>query len=227
MPKIDYPSFAKKYTSDPDKFPFGIRIYVGAQGEGKTLSMIHDLRDIYNTFDDCYIVSNIKLNIPVDYTFFIGIDGLVNALDDIEKNHLKHVIILLDEGLTYFAENGGIDPALMSKITQNRKNRRFFMISTQQFTRLNNRIRDFSTESVLCSHFMNIQINQIRDDQKLAWDKNQMAYIGPKKYTTVFKRNNDLFKLYDTYQVIKIDKKLKMGGTLGAKSPPFPLAVKK
>lgn len=228
MMRIDFPTFAKRYTPDKDKFPFGMRLYLGEQGCGKTLSMIYDMKKIYNSFDDVSIVSNVKLNLPHDitYQYFTDVIGLIQSLDFVEKQSLKHVVVIIDEGLTYFAENGGIDPALMSKITQNRKNRRFMMISTQKFERLNNRLRDFSLESVDCRHIGNIQYNVVRDDRKLAWDKTLMCYTAPKKYSYVFKRNNELFRLYDTFQVINLDTKTKTGSLLGDKAPPSQPVVK-
>ena len=228
--KIDWPTFIKRRTPDRDKFPFGIRIYDAPQGMGKSLSMCYDMRKIYNAFDDVSIVSNIKLNLPknITYQFYNDVEGLIQCLDYVEQQGLRHVLVLIDEGLTYFAENGGIDPALMSKITQNRKNRRFIMISTQKFTRLNNRLRDFSMETVQCTHFGPIQVNRVRDDTKLVWDKNEMDYVGVKKYTYVFKRNNELFNLYDTNQIIKVNTKIKTGSLLGDKSPPIqPVGEKK
>lgn len=221
--KIDFPTFVKKYTADKDKFPYGMRLYLGEQGSGKSLSMIYDMKNIYNRFDDVSIISNIKLNLPnkVEYQYYVDVEGLIDSLEYAEQQNQKHVIVLIDEGLTYFAENGGIDPALMSKITQNRKNRRFMMISTQKFERLNNRLRDFSLESVDCRHFGNIQYNVIRDDQKLSWDKTLMQYTAPKKGSYMFKRNNELFRLYDTFQVIKLNTKTKTGSLLGSKSPPI------
>lgn len=220
--KIDFKTFFKRRTPDRDKFPFGIRIYDAPQGQGKSLSMVYDMRKIYNAFDDVSIISNIKLNLPsnITYQFYSDVKSLIDCLDYAESEGLRHVIVLIDEGLTYFAENGGIDPALMSKITQNRKNRRFLMISTQKFTRLNNRLRDFSLETVQCSHFGPIQINRVRDDTKLVWDKTEMDFVGIKKYTYIFKRNNELFRLYDTNQIIKLDTKTKTGSILGDKSPP-------
>lgn len=224
--RIDFPTFIKRYTPDKDKFPFGMRLYLGEQGSGKSLTMIYDLRKIYNQFGDVSIISNIKLNLPadVDYQYYNDVQGLIDCIDYVEQQRIKHVLILIDEGLTYFAENGGIDPALMSKITQNRKNRRLMMISTQKFERLNNRLRDFSLESVDCRHFGNIQYNIVRDDQKLAWDRELMRYTAPKKYSYVFKRNNELFRLYDTFQVIKLDTNTKTGSLLGDKSPPVSLS---
>lgn len=225
--KIDLPTFLKHYTAETDKFPFGIRLYDAYFGGGKTLSMIYDMRKIYNEYNDTHIISNIKLNLPesVDYEYFNDPDTLIAILNRVQSENRKHVLVMIDEGLSYFAENGGIDPALMNSITQSRKNRTFIMISVQKFKRLNNRLRDFSKETVQCTNFGRIQINRVRDDAKLKWDKEVMDFVGEKKYTYVFKRNDDLFKFYDTNQIIKLDKEIKTGSLLGEKPPPATPAV--
>lgn len=220
--RVDFPTFLKRYTREKDRFPFGIRLYDGVQGAGKSLSMVYDMRKIYNEWNDTCIVSNIKLVLPkeVDYRYYEEVDELINILNVIEYEQKRHVLVIIDEGLTYFAENGGIDPALMNKITQNRKNRRLIMISVQKFKRLNNRLRDFSMETVVCSNLGFVQINQVRDDKNLKWDKEAMDFLGEKKYTYIFKRNDDLFRFYDTNQIIKLNKDIHTGGLLGDKPPP-------
>lgn len=201
--KIYGRTFFKKYTKEDDNFPFGIRLYDGVQGSGKSLSMVFDTLELLKLYPDTKVISNMGILGLENIVYYTTVDELINAIN---TNVAKHTIVLIDEGLTYFAENTGIDPAFMSQITQNRKNRRLIMISTQKFKRLNNRIRDFSLETVKCRSFLNFQVNIVRDDQSVHWDKEEMDFIGQKKYIYVFKRNNDLFNKYDTYQNIKLQK---------------------
>ena len=115
----------------------------------------------------------------------------------------------------------------MNKITQNRKCRRFMMLATQKFKRVNNRLRDFSLETVICKHFWFLQINIVRDDTSLHWDKNEMDFVGNKKYVYIFKRNNLLFNSFDTYDSVKLDKNLKTTSLLTpATAPPPSLELK-
>lgn len=223
--RIDWRSFRKKYTKDEDNFPFGIRFYDAAQGGGKTLSMVHDALQLKKEFPDMVTISNVIIkNLPDQYNFDT-VDELIHLLEESQKN--THTLVIIDEALTYFAENGGIDPALMNKITQNRKCRRFMMLATQKFKRVNNRLRDFSLETVKCSNFWFFQINSVRDDTTLHWDKEEMDFIGSKKYTYIFKRNNELFNSYDTFASVHLDKNLNSSSLLVAAAPPPPQTEKR
>lgn len=224
--KIDWRSFKKKYTKDDDGFPFGIRFYDAAQGGGKTLSMVHDALQLKEHYPDMITISNVIIKGLKNQFNFDTVDELINLLEFSQQN--KHTLVIIDEALTYFAENGGIDPSLMNKITQNRKCRRFMMLATQKFKRVNNRLRDFSLETVKCCHFWFIQINVVRDDTTLHWDKEEMDFIGDKKYIYIFKRNNDLFNSFDTFASVKIDKNLNSSSLfIPAAAPPPPQVEKR
>lgn len=219
--QIDWRSFTKKYTKDKDGFPFGIRFYDAAQGGGKTLSMVHDALELKKDYPDMITISNVIIKGLPNQKNFDSVDELIYLLE-LSQEH-KHTLVIIDEALTYFAENGGIDPALMNKITQNRKCRRFMMLATQKFKRVNNRLRDFSLETVKCMHFWFIQINVVRDDTTLHWDKDEMDFVGNKKYIYVFKRNNDLFNSFNTFASIKIDKNINTNNLFSpAAAPPPP-----
>lgn len=223
--RIDWRSFTKKYTSDKDHFPFGMRFYDSPQGGGKTLSMVHDALELKKEYPDMITISNVMIKGLKNQKNFDSVDELIYLLELSED--LKHTLIIIDEALTYFAENGGIDPALMNKITQNRKCRRFMMLATQKFKRVNNRLRDFSLETVKCIHFWFIQINIVRDDTSLHWDKEEMDFVGNKKYIYIFKRNNELFNCYDTFATIKIDKNINTNNLFSPATAPPPSQEKR
>ena len=217
--KIDWRSFRYRFIKDKDTFPFSIRFYDAPQGGGKTLSMVHDVLELKKAFPDTQIFSNVKI-LCSDVHLYSSIDDLIEVFKI--TGQIKHSIILIDEALSYFAENGGIDPAIMSEVTQSRKCRRFIMISTQKFSRVNNRLRDFSLETVKCRNILGcIQYNIVRSDEKLRWDKEEMDFVGDKKYSYIFKRNKKLFNSYDTYQKINISKDIK-ANYLFAERPPAP-----
>ena len=220
--KVDFSTFPVSRHSDKDKFPFGIWIYEGAQGSGKTLSMVYDLKKYLAEFPDIFVLSNVKLFIDglssADIRYFSTVDELLELLPDTAL--AKHSVVILDEGLSYFAENGGINPALMSSITQNRKARRLFMVSCQKYSRLNNRLRDFANVLVKCSgHLCGIvQVNLYMDNQKVSWDRESLGFVGEPFKRRVFKRNDDLFHSYDTFQKIDITKNV--SDIFEGKSPP-------
>lgn len=213
----------KKHTPDPDQFPFGIRFYDAVQGGGKTLSMVFDAIELKRQYPDMHLITNVHINDFEDMETFETVEELIRLLECSQEN--KHTLVIIDEALTYFAENGGIDPALMNKITQNRKCRRFVMLATQKFKRVNNRLRDFSLETVRCCHFLNFQINIVRDDTTLHWDKEEMDFIGQKKYTYIFKRNNELYSRFDTFASIHLDTTTHTSTLLPASSTPAEMSA--
>lgn len=201
--KIYWGTLFKKCDKDPDMFPFGITFYDAPQGGGKSLSMTFDALQLQKKYPDLHLISNLVIKGWENAEYFSTPAELVNLLNSSE-NH-NHTLVIIDEALSYFAENGGIDPGLMSEITQNRKQRRLMFIATQKFKRTNNRLRDFSLKTVKCRNIGNFQINQVRDDQTVYWDKEEMDFVGKKLSTYIFKRNNELFAKYDTFAKTNIN----------------------
>lgn len=201
--KIYWGTLFKKCDKDTDTFPYGITFYDAPQGGGKSLSMVFDALQLKKEFPDLHLISNLVIKDWESAEYFNTPPDLVNLLTKSE-NH-KHTLVIIDEALSYFAENGGIDPGLMSEITQNRKQRRLMFIATQKFKRTNNRLRDFSLKTVKCRSIFNLQVNQVRDDQTVVWDKDDMDFVGKKLFTYIFKRNNDLYNMYDTFAKTNIN----------------------
>lgn len=221
--KIDWRSFTKKFVKDPDTFPYGMVFYDGVMGSGKSLTMVHDALDICKKYDDVLLISNIEFKVPTGarkVIYFQSVDELISALE--YSQNTKHTWVIIDEALSYFAENGGIDPALMNKITQSRSCRRLICLGSQEFKRINNRLRDFSMQTIKCVHFGCFQINAVRDDSKLHWDKEEMDFVGPLIEYRIFKRNIDLFNSYDTFAGVKLQKNLSSGSLLSAAAVPPP-----
>ena len=143
-------------------------------GSGKSLSMTWDALQLQKKFPDMKVISNLKIKSIKNIKYFESVDELILLLEESQYN--KHTLVIIDEALTYFAENGGIDPALMNKITQSRSCRRFIFVCSQKFKRLNNRLRDFSLETVMCNNFLGFQINVVRDDKSESIIKNIIRF---------------------------------------------------
>lgn len=222
--QIDWRSFTKKYVKDPDKFPFGMVFYDGVMGSGKSLTMVHDALEICKKFDDVLLISNIEFKVETgarEVIYFETVDELIRALQ--YSQYRKHTWVIIDEALSYFAENGGIDPALMNKISQSRSCRRLICLGSQIFKRVNNRLRDFSMQTIKCYNFGRFQINSVRDDRRLHWDKDEMDFVGPIIEYRIFKRNVELFNSYDTFAGIHLDKNINTNNLFSpAAAPPPP-----
>ena len=224
--KIYWRTLFRKRDKEKDHFPFGVRFYEAYMGEGKSLSSVWDAFQLAYEYPDMLLFSNLKIkDFPTKQINFSTKDELYNFLIQIDNDEInyKHILILIDEALPYFSENQGLSVGTITALTNLRKNKVCMFLNTQKFTRVNNRIRDFSKETVKCSTLFGIfQYNKVRDDKKLVWSKDEMDYIGAKKYSYIFKRHNLLYNSYDTLAKIK-NSNTKDEPLLAAAAPPPPL----
>lgn len=199
--KIDYPSFGKKYVRQKGlQFPTGTRVYTGFQGSGKTLSMVCYAFWIKQSFPKCKIFSNVKL-VGIKYYPISDTQDLRTALSF--KNGDKGVLILLDEAHLYFGRKDGIPLEVLTCISQQRKDKRRLVFSSQIWEELDISLRKQVKEIVSCRNIFGIlQINRVSDGETLHYDKMESSYVADKKYTEIFKHNVEYYRRYDTFQKI-------------------------
>lgn len=200
--KIYWDTFPKKYIRpEPNQFPTGSRVYKGFQGSGKTLSMVKYAFDISKAFPDALIASNIKINGISNYQY-IANDGDLSLVLNV-RNGSRGVLVLLDEAHLYFNKKSGISLDVLTAISQQRKDRRRLVFSSQIWEELDVSLRKQVKEVVNCRCFLGkFQFNTIYDGEGLHWDKKESAYVAPKIRTEIFKHYQKLYDSYDTFQKI-------------------------
>ena len=200
--RVYWDTFPKKWDR-PEKgqFPTGSRVYKGYQGSGKSLSMVKYALDVSKAYPNCQVFSNMIIK---------GIDNfhLINNDNDLKmalslKNGRDGVLVLLDEAHLYFGKKSGIPLDVLTAISQQRKDRRRLVFSSQIWEELDISLRKQVKEIVSCScHFGFLQINTISDGETLSYDKMLGEYVAKKIRTEIFKHNTELYNSYDTYQKI-------------------------
>lgn len=129
------------------EFPYsGIWIFTGQQGSGKTLHMMHVVRDIHRQYPDALIVSNISI---------FGIPCIpYSGLEDFGKynNGNKGIIYVLDEIQTMYnsLESAKMPASSLAVWSQNRKNRRVILGTSQRFNRIAKGLREQTTWNIEC-----------------------------------------------------------------------------
>lgn len=135
-----FPKTLKKTWGFRDNgFPFsGIHIFSGGQGTGKTLNAIQYILDIKRKYPKCVLVSNIPLNIDG----VIPYEGL-HMFDEI-NNGEDGIIFFIDEIQSMYSsmQSKHVSDANIYIWSQNRKNRRVIIGTTQRFTRVAKPIRE-------------------------------------------------------------------------------------
>lgn len=125
-----------------DGFQFsGLWLFSGSQGSGKTLMLMHLLKEVLKQSPNAIVVSNIAIyGIPTyQYT----------GIEDFEKykNGKDGVIFVLDEiqGLFNSLESKNLPLSSVLVWSQNRKNRRLILGTSQRKTRIAKPIREQAT----------------------------------------------------------------------------------
>lgn len=200
--KIYWDTFPKKWKKPPKgQFPVGSRVYKGFQGSGKTLSMVKYAIDIAKAFPNCVVYSNIIIKGVKNYIYIENDDVLKEALAC--RNGGAGTLILLDEAHLYFNKKTGISLDVLTCISQQRKDRKRLVFSSQIWEELDISLRKQVKEIVSCScYFGCLQVNSISDGETLQYDNLQSCYVAKHIRTEIFKHNIELYNSYDTYQKI-------------------------
>lgn len=204
--KIYFTTFKEKWTRPPKhQFPTGTRAYKGHQGNGKSLSMVYDTLKIFWEWEKCQLWSNIKIKLnekdKLRYHYYNDMIGLLEGLN--YQNGEDGVIVLIDEAHLFFGKKDGISLDVLTAISQQRKDRRKIILSSQIWEDLDVSLRKQVPEIVSCRClFGKIQINTVFKGHTLRWSKEESSYIADKDYTYIYKHFDKLYNRYDTYQKI-------------------------
>ena len=191
------------YKANPFYFrPDGLIVFCGAQGTGKTLSAVQYVRKISWLYPKMKLVTNVKvkgLNPCVEVIEYTGIDSLTNI-----ENGYFGVIYLIDEIHLEFnsLESKNIPIEVFVEISQQRKQRKHIVGTSQQFLRLAKPLREQVKNLVICNNFFNcIQYNKLVDGATIM-EKDGHVKMNVKK-KSLWYHTPDLYKSYDTYAKMK------------------------
>ena len=137
----------RRLGSEKNVFPYlGLWLFTGSQGSGKTLMAMHCVSDIIRQYPEAMIVSNINI---------YGLNAIpYRGIKDFDKYHNgdKGIIFLIDEIHTLFSslESAKMPVSTLTVWSQNRKNRRLILGTTQRFTRAAKGLREQTTWHYSC-----------------------------------------------------------------------------
>lgn len=195
----DWPKqMAKDYLRrNPEFFKYqGVIVFTGRQGKGKTIGLVEYTRRMQTEYPKCKVIGNL------DYTE--QDDELTHWKQLINyKNGIQGVVVQIDEMQNWFSSNMSKDfpPQMLEVVTQNRKNRRIILGTSQVFSRLSKPLREQCIEERSCHTFGGSLTVVIRKELYVDSEGN----IEKKKYRGMycFVQDDELRAMYDTYKVIE------------------------
>jgi len=189
---------------DKDAFRVsGTQIYIGRQGSGKTISAVNHVLKIKQRYPKAILVTNVKLNVDWDYIHFDTAEEFQDLLINLENDKFG-IIYLIDEIHTYFnaLESKGIPPYIFTEISQQRKQRKTIIGTSQLFMRLAKPFREQCDTMVSCrTMFGVVTFQRAYDGMELEQDFDG-SLIGEILKRGFFWHSRELRSVFDTFQKV-------------------------
>jgi len=189
-------------------YPDGLVVFTGAQGTGKTLSAVNYVENLLKKYPKAILVTNLKLNnYPFDdKRIFFFADG-----DDLAKfqNGEFGVIYLVDEIQLYFnsLQSKNINMDVMTQISQQRKQRKHIVATSQVFGRMAKPLREQFSSVLVCKNFFGFtQFNKLVDRDSIEENDNGTTLKGKVRKRFFWLHSPKDYGKYDTYYVIEKNK---------------------
>lgn len=195
------------YLAHPDYFrPEGLLVFCGEQGSGKTLSAVQYVKKLCDAYPKAILCTNVQIMGLSEETRVVEYDGL-DCLKGLENGY-QGVIYLIDEIHLEFnsLESKNIDIEVMIEVSQQRKQRKHIVGTSQVYGRLAKPFREQIRNVVLCANWCKIlQINSLIDGAKSVEKDGHLVTDTVKRF--VWFHRPELYDSYDTYAKMKRYKK--------------------
>lgn len=194
--------FPRQFVSDffsrpKDWFKYqGVIVFTGRQGSGKTVALVEQSLRMQREFPLALCISNLN------YAFQDEELSDWRQLIDYKNGH-KGVIVQMDEMQNWFSSNQSknFPPELLEVITQNRKNRRVILGTSQCFNRLSKPLREQATEVRKCYTFGGC-LTIVLKTEPLLNSQGEVEKWKPRGFYW-FVHSKEIRESYDTYHVIE------------------------
>lgn len=191
-------AFKKEHPEyfDPD----GIIVFCGGQGAGKTLSAVQYVQHLCERYPKVKVCTNMTLSLP-DHIEIYPWTG-VECFTDI-SNGYAGVIYLIDEIHLEFnsLESKKMDSGIFTIVSQQRKQRKHIVGTSQVFNRIAKPFREQFKYAVSCNNIFGLlQINTLVDAKNATEKDGELVASSIKKY--IWWHKPELYSSYDTYAVM-------------------------
>lgn len=189
----------------PEYFePEGLLVFCGYQGSGKTLSAVQYCRKVIREYPDCLFCTNVKINgLPEEFqSHIIEYDGL-DSIKNLENGYAG-VLYLIDEIHLEFnsLESKNIPIEVMIEVSQQRKQRKHIVGTSQVYMRMAKPLREQIKNIVICENYLRIlQKNVLLDGDKTTEEDGKIITESLKTFWWL--HSADLYDSYDTYAKMK------------------------
>lgn len=218
--KIKWKTFLRRGFA-PKRGDFGLYVYDGKQGKGKTYSLVEYLLDHKDKIE---VFCNIKDIKNLDYTFYTGFNELMEIKHNLDNNTLeydksKQLVIVYDEIFTELLKNSKINKEVLDFLCQMRKRQIIFLTTAQEWAEIPLTFRRFCRYEIKCNMInfcgIGILIKRFGDAENMKWEEQDQEHICPLTETTITHCRKWIADSYNTF--LRISSVSPSGGAI---SPP-------
>lgn len=190
--KVDFKSFIRRGLPNTEN-EFMICLITGLQGSGKSYYGIKKMEEMGERNGGIVVYTNI-----LSYSSPINEVRYFNSISELYNNHEKDCVFLIDELSKVYVKDSKIDRAFYSWLQQSRKHRRQVYMITQEYIQVPQWLRGvanlvYTTRKYLFFCITSLGIPVLTVDKE--WGIDELAM-------TIYKRNQYIANLYDTYELI-------------------------
>lgn len=199
------------YYNDLEKHNFdiyGLKVYFGAMGSGKTLSLVREVYDLVQKYPNIAILSNLKLNFKADYMYnFETMNEFFDAYVACVKNDKPDGIVIVIDEIQLFIEKliQSRNLRLLTILSQCRKLHTYVIGTSQLYNKVDKDIRDYirlNGQIVFCDKFLKyITIQRFVRMSTCTEDSRIHLNYTIRKFDW-FVHTRDLFDLYNTFDIV-------------------------
>lgn len=202
--KIKFRTFLKKGFR-PVRGNFGLYTYCGKQGTGKTYSIVEYLLD---NKDSIAVYCNINGIKGINYTHFVGFEGLLKLKDQLDNNTLKYdktkqLVFVYDEIFTELMKGSKLSKPVLDFLCQMRKRKIIFLTTAQEWSEIPLTFRRFCRYEIDCRMvpflWTGFLIKIFKDAENMKWSNEEQEHIAPLIETTITKTRKYIADSYDTF----------------------------
>lgn len=210
----------KEKGAKADSGKFGVYSYNGAQGRGKTYSLTEFVYDnknlvIYSNFHFTDVI-NTHFENELNY-YDNGFESLMKIKNDLDSGLIKipvdkQLVIIYDELFQELMRGDKLSKEVLDFLSQMRKRKIIFLTSAQYWSEIPISFRRFVRYQIDCSFFnipflpFSILLKTFHDGDLIKWDNDSQDFVAPIIETSISKVRKNVFKSYDTFELIRLQK---------------------
>lgn len=179
---------------------YGIYLFGGSFGNGKSISIVNYLHHIITRYDNIEVISNLSLN-DIEYSKFEYFEQLLESTPD----NISRIFVIDEVGSLMnsrnYKNNKIGETQFLYMLNQCRKNRVTILLASQRYNMTDKVFRQVCVYWIECKRFWRFVKHSYYDAYDIEYSNKPMTEIKPIKCRYIF-LDSRLYALYNTNELV-------------------------